>query len=65
MLITNRTFDEIKTITVFVSSLGEIKELFVNTGNDLEISVDPFLTFLDLLCIKYHQTQVSFKKKFI
>ncbi|XP_025409386.1 protein MMS22-like, partial [Sipha flava] len=57
MLITNWTFNDIMTITRFVSTISEIKELFANTGNDLETSVDPFITFLDLLCIKYQQTQ--------
>jgi hypothetical protein len=63
MLITNWTFNDIMTITRFVSTISEIKELFANTGNDLETSVDPFITFLDLLCIKYQQTQVNKKKK--
>lgn len=59
MLITNWTFNETMTITQFVSNISEIKELFTNSGNDLETSVDPFITFLDLLCIKYHQNQVN------
>ncbi|VVC34388.1 Hypothetical protein CINCED_3A011587 [Cinara cedri] len=57
MLITNRTFNETITITQFISNISEIKELFANSGNDLETSVDPFVTFLDLLSIKYHQTK--------
>lgn len=60
MLITNWTFNETITITQFVSNITEIKELFANSGNGLETSVDPFITFLDLLSIKYHQTQVIF-----
>lgn len=59
MLITNWTFNETIIITKFVSNISEIKELFTNSGNDLETSVDPFITFLDLLYIKYHQTQVN------
>lgn len=59
MLITNWTFNETMTITQFVSNISEIKELFKNSGNDLETSVDPFITFLDLLSVKYHQNQVS------
>lgn len=59
MLITNWTFNETMTITQFVSNISEIKELFKNSGNDLETSVDPFITFLDLLSLKYHQNQVS------
>lgn len=61
MLITNWTYNETITITKFVSNIGEIKELFANSGNDLETSVDPFITFLDLLHIKY-QNQVNKKK---
>lgn len=59
MLITNWTFNETISITQFVSNISEIKELFVNSGNDLETSVDPFITFLDILCVKYHQIQVN------
>lgn len=59
MLITNWTFNETLIITQFVSNVSEIKELFENSGNNLETSVDPFITFLDLLHIKYHQTQVK------
>lgn len=59
MLITNWTFKETISITKFVSNISEIKDLFVNSGNDLETSVDPFITFLDLLSIKYHQIQVG------
>lgn len=59
MLITNWTFKETIVITQFVSNISEIKDLFVNSGNDLETSVDPFITFLDLLNIKYNQIQVS------
>lgn len=59
MLITNWTFNETVTITQFVSNISEIKELFVNSGNDLETSVDPFITFLDVLYVKYHQIQVN------
>lgn len=62
MLITNWNLNETITITQFVSTISEIKELFTNSGNDLETSVDPFITFLDLLSIKYHQTQVVFSK---
>lgn len=58
MLITNWTFNETITITKFVSNISEIKELFSNSGNDLENSVDPFITFLDLLNIKYYEIQV-------
>lgn len=61
MLITNWTFNETMTITQFVSNINEIKELFKNSGNDLETSVDPFITFLDLLSIKYHHNQVNSK----
>lgn len=60
MLITNWSFNETLTITKFVSNISEIKELFANSENDLETSVDPFITFLDILCVKYHQTQVNF-----
>lgn len=60
MLITNWTFNETIIITQFVSSINEIKELFANSGSDLETSVDPFITFLDLLNVKYHQTQVNY-----
>lgn len=60
MLITNWTFNEIMTITRYISTISEIKELFANTGNDLETSVDPFITFLDLLHLKYQQTQVNY-----
>lgn len=60
MLITNWSLNETITITEFVSTISEIKELFANSGNDFETSVDPFITFLDMLSIKYHQTQVGF-----
>ncbi|XP_060866553.1 protein MMS22-like [Metopolophium dirhodum] len=64
MLITNWTFNETMIITQFVSNISEIKELFKNSGNDLETSVDPFITFLDLLSIKYHHNQdVKFRQK--
>jgi len=65
MLITNCSFNETVTITKFVSNISEIKELFANFGNDLEKSVDPFVTFLDILCVKYHQTQVNVSFCFI
>lgn len=59
MLITNWTFNETMTITQFVSNISEIKELFTNSGNDLETSVDPFITFLDSLNLKYQNNQVN------
>lgn len=59
MLITNWTFNETIIITKFVSNISEIKELFANSGNDLENSVDPFITFLDLLNLKYCEIQVN------
>lgn len=59
MLITNRTFKETISITKFVSNISEIEDLFKNSGNDLNTSVDPFITFLDLLSIKYYQIQVG------
>lgn len=59
MLITNWTLNETITITQFVSNINEIKELFAHSENDLQTSVDPFITFLDLLYLKYHQTQVN------
>jgi len=64
MLITNWTLNETLAITQFVSNINEIKELLSNSENDLQTSVDPFITFLDLLCIKYHQTQVNCKTLF-
>ncbi|XP_025201736.1 protein MMS22-like [Melanaphis sacchari] len=57
MLITNWTINETMIITQFVSNISEIKELLTNSGNDLETSVDPFITFLDSLNIKYHHNQ--------
>lgn len=65
MLLTNWTFNETIIITKFVSNIGEIKELFANSGNDLETSVDPFITFLDLLNVKYYYTEVKYKIYFL
>lgn len=64
MLITNWTFNETMTITQFVSNISEIKELFTNSGNDLGTSVDPFITFLDSLNIKYqHNQNIKLRQK--
>ncbi|XP_050425464.1 protein MMS22-like [Adelges cooleyi] len=57
MLITNWTYNETIIITQFVSTIKEIQELYENSSNNLVTSVDPFITFLDQLNMKYHQTQ--------